>query len=518
MKINNGKERDILKKRDKLYLKVICLVIVFVLFGCSFAETSGMRVKVKIPSFPVTVNENTIDSSKMRYPLIVYNDITYFPLTWSWSRELGIVTGYTEEEGLYIANYTSYNRTEMEEVDLSGNYKMDAVYLAIVPNYPVHINGRLIDNSVEEYPLLNFQGITYFPLTWRYVIEEFNWGMSWNEENGSRLNSESSVIECTPGEKYEKVSLYTLYEYKDHSIIREVRNIWTVGKEADVYGEYKHHKERREDSYYKLDYSSKRVTEIDFVKSSEPIYTSGSVRSEGVEELFNVQNNLVYYHGSNQPLLSYKELNEHSVSRVNAYKFSVNGMDIYDISVYFCSDDGSEIPPPYTPFESFVFIDDGNGVLQKINSWPTSHSISAVYPFKGDGVYLCSRGRHFGSARLNNGRGWVTKIKSDLTEINLNKQWKDWNSIYAFGMDRLGNLYLKNTWFPSYDFPNQFNGRVSLVNDGFFILNPEGELSKMYPFIESTNEIVTPDGKIYLDARWINSIICLPTGEKVQIE
>ena len=50
------------------------------------------NVQATLPSFPVTLNGTVIDNSYRQYPLLVYNNITYFPMTyydcrfWAWKR------------------------------------------------------------------------------------------------------------------------------------------------------------------------------------------------------------------------------------------------------------------------------------------------------------------------------------------------------------------------------------------------------------------------------------------------
>lgn len=39
------------------------------------------------------------------------------------------------------------------------------------------VKSEFLDNSAEPYPLLNFRGVTYFPLTWRFAVEEFRLGL-----------------------------------------------------------------------------------------------------------------------------------------------------------------------------------------------------------------------------------------------------------------------------------------------------------------------------------------------------
>ena len=55
-------------------------------FLCTFSPTPAAlaadTVQVTLPSFTVTLNGQVIDNSYRQYPLLVYKDITYFPMTY----------------------------------------------------------------------------------------------------------------------------------------------------------------------------------------------------------------------------------------------------------------------------------------------------------------------------------------------------------------------------------------------------------------------------------------------------
>ena len=53
--------------------------------------------------------------------------------------------------------------------------------------------GKAIDNKKEEYPLLVFRDITYFPLTWRFAVDEFGWNYTFDSTKGLNITSVSSA-------------------------------------------------------------------------------------------------------------------------------------------------------------------------------------------------------------------------------------------------------------------------------------------------------------------------------------
>jgi hypothetical protein len=76
-------------KRGLLYL-VVTLVLVITIPAAAYGAQAGNTVSVTLPEFKVTLNGEEVDNSYSKYPLIVYKDITYFPMTYNDCRFLGL--------------------------------------------------------------------------------------------------------------------------------------------------------------------------------------------------------------------------------------------------------------------------------------------------------------------------------------------------------------------------------------------------------------------------------------------
>ena len=138
------------------------------------------NVQATLPSFPVTLNGTVIDNSYRQYPLLVYNNITYFPMTYYDCRFLGVETEWTQANGLKIekSNLTgAYHQQNMQQ-------KNSGKVTAQLATGKIAVNGKAIANSKEQYPLLVYRDVTYFPLTWRFAVDEFGWKYSYDNKNG----------------------------------------------------------------------------------------------------------------------------------------------------------------------------------------------------------------------------------------------------------------------------------------------------------------------------------------------
>ncbi|WFD09283.1 leucine-rich repeat domain-containing protein [Tepidibacter hydrothermalis] len=175
-------------------MKKTCILILLLLIISSPLNINAQekRVSVEIPKFDVTINGVKVDNVHSKYPFIVYNYVTYVPMTWDCSKALGLQTSWSETEGIKILKT---NETDEIKMDTTGNNLLDAKYLAIIPEFNIEVNGKKIDNSKEEYPILNFRYVTYFPLTWRFVVDEFGLKSDWDEQKGLSISNDVSAIE-----------------------------------------------------------------------------------------------------------------------------------------------------------------------------------------------------------------------------------------------------------------------------------------------------------------------------------
>jgi len=172
----------------KKVIGLLMMIFTFIMASMipAYAVDASTSVTVTLPVFKVTLNSTNMDNSYSKYPLIVYKDITYLPMTYSDCRYMGLESNWKgNQEGLSIdatditAAYFSYSTKE----------KNSSSYKATIPTFPIKINGRLINNSNEKYPILIFRDITYFPITWQFAVDEFGWDYSFDSNNGLVINS-----------------------------------------------------------------------------------------------------------------------------------------------------------------------------------------------------------------------------------------------------------------------------------------------------------------------------------------
>ena len=173
----------------------LALALVLALAVCPVSAATK-TVKISLAPFPVVLNGQTMDSEYSEYPPIFYNDITYFPLTYNDCRFMGVTTDWNNDTRTFKVDATGVNEAYKPYTTTKKNAKNDT---AVVPDYTIVVNGKVLDNTKEQYPFLNYRGVTYFPMTWDFCHTQFGWNYSFSSEAGFDLSSSSTpVVKPTP--------------------------------------------------------------------------------------------------------------------------------------------------------------------------------------------------------------------------------------------------------------------------------------------------------------------------------
>lgn len=186
----------------KLWITLLMTALFLGILPAPAAHAAGRTVQVSLPGHTVTLNGQTVSCDYSRYPFLVYKDITYFPMTYYDCRLLGVSTSWTREDGLAIEEDNDGLSQYVREVQSAKNAETQQARIA---EGPIRVNGKLIDNSSETYPILFFRDVTYFPLTWRFAVEEFGWDYKFDDDAGLIISNPNATF-TSQDEPYALVS------------------------------------------------------------------------------------------------------------------------------------------------------------------------------------------------------------------------------------------------------------------------------------------------------------------------
>ncbi len=209
-------------------IKKTVMIIIFIVTFSTYSYAKN--VTIKMPSFNVKLNNDIINNEYREYPLITYNDITYFPMTYDDSRFLGIISSWSNEKGLEIFTDNSYGSLN----EVYKDYKNKTVDTASVVDFDVYVNGQKVNTAKEEYPLLLYRDVTYFPMTYKFVFENFGWQTSFSNDKGLEVNSNNLYVEMVDAESF----IYNLgnnftYFKNNYYIIENTKKVYKIDKNTN---------------------------------------------------------------------------------------------------------------------------------------------------------------------------------------------------------------------------------------------------------------------------------------------
>ena len=165
-------------------LAIACCVTV----ALSAIPTAEAAMRASVVTGKVTLNGQVIDNKNAKYPLLIYSNITYFPMTYHLSRFMGVSADWNN--GSKTLDITAGGARTAYAAE-TGKKQSGSVSVTL-PSYKISVNGAQINNKEEKYPIFNYNGITYFPLTWAYAVDSFGWSYQWDAVNGLRIDTSSA--------------------------------------------------------------------------------------------------------------------------------------------------------------------------------------------------------------------------------------------------------------------------------------------------------------------------------------
>ena len=437
---------------------VLSLALLLALVSFPTSAVAASSAKAVIPNYTWSLNYQNIDYKNSLYPPLNYKGVTYLPMTWGYCRLLGLSSVWVEGEGLFIA-CTGQSPYEMPTYRATHNPKTVSV---VIPTYPIWLNGKKLDNSREEYPLFNFRGVTYFPMTWRFAHEELNWNTEWSAEKKSFAvhYGIDRPWSCQTG-------VYEVTDSCAYLVKNMMRNV-PIGK--NELGDTVYTVENTQ-KFYTLDYATGKVTE----SAQRPSYEEWAAGRT-----------------DNLPVGQLPE----GVSIRNEVQYT-----------------DESIPAPYTPFTACGFVTvDGK-------EYRIGENLHITNVVRTQDFVFCSAKRYTGwkhwtspnyelySINLQGGRTAGLK-PGDVTRIDNQEVYSDYNSMKLLGYNREnGQLYLKCQQGSNQDWGEGGEMQVSAYNDGYYTMNTwTGAMRLVRRYIYTDQDVLTPDGTIYGIIDWKDSV------------
>ena len=421
---------------------------------CAFAASD---VSATIPTYTWELEYHNVDYTNSIYPPLNYRGVTYFPMTWDYCRLLGLTCVWVEGEGLFIASWGSngfstgeYGEAVFPAYETTHNPKTVTVTF---PTYPIWVNGKRIDNSKEEYPLLNFRGVTYFPMTWRFAREEFNWNTEWSAEEprfavhwqiDSDWDVRTSVYEVTDTSAY---------------LVKNIGHSVPIG--VHEYGDaaYTVYTVENSQAFCTLDFATGKLTESE-KRSSFDSWANGETDSLPVGQV------------------------PQGVTFRTELEYT------------------NDAPPPYTTFiaRGYVRVDGKEYLI--------GEGICVTNAVRAGDYVFCNARRYTGWKGWTNPNKELYRIDTTKGTVErLDTGYENWRSMKLLGCAADGRLYLKCQQGSELYAGDGGVMEASACNDGYYAMEPAtGEVCLLRRFVYTDGDILTPEGHVYGIFDWKNSI------------
>ncbi len=459
----------------KKHIGTIFAILGILILFCTVRVGAQQEVNVRIASYPTEINGINVANRDVEYPLINYRDITYFPMTYNLCARLGLTTGYEQNSGFYIVSYNAI--TDGDRAELFGsaaNNSFDKYYIATIPEYPVYLNGIRIDSTKEEYPLLNFRNITYFPMTYKFATEELGFVTEWSFENGFRLSRKDGYGNDVyiGKDDNEGVNIIVSTYAPDAVILPDGSQLLSV---RFLYDRYKILYDGN--NVIKLD-SSTELREDDYSEPpSRPLPGYDKITLE-------------------DGILRYMDKNILDLSDTDAIGLYSTEYTFEDISFIHTNVQFGNAPAPYTQHEEYIFVIVGDDI-KHLAAWDGKNNLSNIFPDGSGGYYLCSDSYSPArSSRWSTSFACVYRYTSDedFYEVTI----PDTNSLTALGTYG-DKLYVKAMYYAG-NKSMAVNSPlpISAVNSGYYEIDSKtGNVVKLYPYVHGKT-ILTDTGRLYL--------------------
>ena len=468
------------------YIGNILVMVGFILLLSAARVDARRDVAVVIPEYPTVIAGMDIYNPALEYPVFTYNDICYIPMTYDLCERLSLSVGFDERKGLFITNYTKpypeecdtapFGRTDFENIPKK-------IYNAQVAEYPIYLNGLLLDNINAEDPVLNIRDITYFPLTYDMAVNELKLDVKWTAEHGLVVRRDDNANEYIDRTSVPRIEV--IHEEVDGSIYILLQK-WMSIANYNEFGDQQPYSYHWWEEYLlspDMEIINKTVY-ADYNDIPSIPYPSDKPYSKNIRS----ENGIVYY--ADKEILDLTDRPDF-LSATASYEY--NFVDVTFFSVQASFGDRTIPVLRYPKREEYLFIKDKNGIRQ-ICEWNVRDNINNVIADGMGGYYICSNFTYPGETSYSVRRfGTIMHYTGDgNTEF---VSVPDTNSVSAIGVHG-GKLYVCAMYYKNGK--SEFTeGGISPINSGYYEIDiASGNGTLLCPWFEA-GIFMTTDGRLY---------------------
>lgn len=487
--IPNTKGKKVLKMK-----KILAKLFAFVVLALAMTPyvSAAQSINAEISPFTHKLVYTDFYNFATEYPVLLYKNITYIPMTSSMCNELYLSIAFTSEDGLYIARGGGRgNIGERAQVLGSIDYKntADGRVTAVIPDYPVYINGRKYENA--EYPCLNFRDITYLPLTYDIAVNEFDFDFA--------FDGDKKHIELAGNSWYSAPNFLSSNE--EYIEIKDSRSVYSESTDENGYIKYTH--EYDYDVYYRLNLKNDRVEMLP--DGYVPPKHESTVSAKEPDPRFTVKDGYAYFEDIQLVKIP------PSISGTGYHYSGYANAEIHDFgdaSIIVVTTGVNIALPRGTTRKHHIFVKDENGIIKL----DFNGRFSELFRGENGDLYIVSSseessyGNYFSEIYRYTKENGLERLSDRYENLNsLEYIGRRDGKIYVFGALRDGNREIA------------YSGEsLNPMYSGYYVIDENLNITKISSFIGTrANVILAENGCLYAitNTSRNNKLVNLTTGE-----
>ncbi|MGB3367192.1 MAG: M6 family metalloprotease domain-containing protein [Acidaminobacteraceae bacterium] len=170
-------------------MKKIITLLIFIIMFLQVPSYALETFNLKVVDTELEINDVIVEPGRSQFPILTYKEVIYLPMTWQNIQSLSIDVKF-DSTNVFISKSQKIasgyvNGDEIQAFPESVN--------AVLPARKIYINNIILENDQEEYPLFEYKGVLYLPMSDRFAVKLLDLDLKFTKESGLKVNSDLEV-------------------------------------------------------------------------------------------------------------------------------------------------------------------------------------------------------------------------------------------------------------------------------------------------------------------------------------
>lgn len=165
-------------------MKKILIVLVTLIIYLQIPSYAIETFELTLVDYDIEINDVMLEKSKSQYPLLNYNKVTYLPMTWQNLKSLALSVKF-DDTNVYI---TKEELRGDGYINGEESKTFPNTISVVLPERTIYVDDEIFENSSMEYPIFEYQGVLYIPMSDYFAKELLKIDLVFTPESGLKIN------------------------------------------------------------------------------------------------------------------------------------------------------------------------------------------------------------------------------------------------------------------------------------------------------------------------------------------